>query len=154
MKTKITKILVASSLLIGLMGCEIATPVVPGGSYEGLTSTDPNKARIFIYRDKAFAGSANQYDVMLNGTLVGSLPNGSFFSIDTDPGEKKIEPRTLTSFGFGKGSTINVEQSQSYCLKLTLNFCVQCKSADINPVDNKQCADEMKSLKKVRLKKR
>ena len=152
MKINVIKMVVISLFVVGLMGCTIASPVIISGSYEGLANTDPNKGTIFVYRDKAFGGSANQYDVMLNGVLVGSLPNGSFFTVDADPGENKIEPRTLTSFGFGKGSTITVEPGESYCLKLTLNFCIQCKSADINLVNNKQCESEIKSLKKVRLK--
>ena len=134
------------------MGCTIATPVITSGSYGGLTNTPPDKGTIFVYRDSSFVGGANQYDVMVNGVLAGSLPNGSFFSVDVDPGEYKVEPRTLTAFGFGKGSVITVEQGKSYCLKLTLNFCVNCKSADINIVDAEQCDKEIKSLEKVQLK--
>lgn len=152
MKISLIKMLVTSLFITGLIGCTIATPVVTSGSYEGLTNTDPNKGTIFVYREKAFAGGANQYDVMLNGELVGSLPNGSFFSVEADPGENNIEPRTLTSFDFGKGGSVVVEQGGSYCLKLTLNFCMQCKSADINVVDDAQCDSEIQSLKKVRLK--
>lgn len=152
MEISVIKMIVISLLVAGLIGCTISSPVIKSGSYDGLTNSDPKKGTIFVYRDKAFGGSANQYDVMLNGVLVGSLPNGSFFTVDTEPGENKIEPRTLTSFGFGKGSSITVEQGEVYCLKLTLNFCVQCKSADINIVDAKQCESEIKSLKKVQLK--
>jgi len=151
MKISVIKMLVLSLLVAGLMGCTIATPVITSGNYEGLTNTDPGKGTIFVYRDSSFAGMANQYDVMVNGVLAGSLPNGSFFSVDADPGENKVEPRTLTAFGFGKGSVITVEQGRSYCLKLTLNFCLQCKSADINIVDAKQCDSEIKSLEKVQL---
>jgi len=135
-----------------LVSCTISSPVVTGGTYDGLTNSDPNMGRIFVYRQKAFAGSVNQYDVMVDGVLAGSLPNGSFFSLDIEPGEHKIQPRTLTSFRFGKGSTITVEQGKSYCLELTLNFCVQCKSADINLVDNKKCESEINSLTRVHLK--
>ncbi len=152
MKINIIKMLLVSLGITGLVGCEIASPIVSGGHYAGLTNSDPSKGSIYVYRDSSFAGAANQYDVMVNGVLVGSLPNGSFFSLDTAPGETKVEPRTLTSFGFGKGSNITVEPGKSYCLKLTLNFCVQCKSADINVVDNKQCESEIKSLTKVQLK--
>ena len=149
MKANAIKLAAVVLLTLGLAGCEIAAQVKTNGGYEGLTNKDPNKGQIFVYRSKAFAGAANQYDVMLNGTLVGSLPNGSFISVDANPGENKIEPRTLTSFGFGKGSVLNVEADKSYCLKLTLNFCVQCKSADINPVSTEQCESDIKSLKKV-----
>ncbi len=86
--------MVLSLFVAGLTGCTIASPVINSGTYEGLTNPDPNKGAIFVYRDKAFAGSANQYDVMLNGALVGSLPNGSFFTVDADPGENTVEPRT------------------------------------------------------------
>ena len=152
MKISVIRILAMFLLVSGLIGCTISTPVVTSGSYEGLTITDPNKGNIFIYRESSFTGAANQYDVMVNGVLAGSLPNGSFFSIDADLGENKVEPRTLTSFGFGKGSAITVEKGRSSCLKLTLNFCMQCKSADINVIDNEQCESEIKSLKKVQLK--
>ena len=151
MKISVIKMLVISLLVVALMGCTISTPIITSGNYEGLTNTDPDKGTIFVYRDSSFVGAANQYDVMVNGVLVGSLPNGSFFSIDADPGENKVEPRTLTEFGLGKGSVLTVEQGRSYCLKLTLNFCFSCKSADINIVDAKQCDSEIKSLEKVQL---
>ena len=152
MKISVIKMIVISLLVAELMGCTMATPVVKSGSYEGLTNTDPNKGTIFVYRDSSLGGITNQYDVMVNGVLAGSLPNGSFFSVDVTPGDTIVEPRTLTAFGFGKGSVITVEPGRSYCLKLTLNFCLQCKSADINIVDAKQCESEIKSLKKVQLK--
>ena len=149
MKANAIKICAAFLVTLGLAGCEIAAPIKTSGRYEGLTNKDPNKGTIFVYRDKAFAGSANQYDVMLNGVLVGSLPNGSFISVNASPGDNKVEPRTLTSFGFGKGSVVTVDKGKSYCLKLTLNFCLQCKSADINPVSTAQCESDIKSLEKV-----
>lgn len=152
MKVSIIKMFAMPLLVSGLIGCTISTPVVTSGSYEGLVSTDPNMGEIFVYRESAFAGAANQYDVMVNGIIAGSLPSGSFFSVAADIGENKIEPRTLTDFDFGKGSVISVEKGDTYCLKLTLNFCMQCKSADINVVDSKQCESEIKSLKKVKLK--
>jgi len=152
MKISLIKMLVISLVMAGLVGCTISTPVITSGSYEGFTNTDPDKGTIYIYRDSSFVGAANQYDVMVNGVLAGSLPNGSFFSVDVEQGENKVEPRTLTSFGFGKGSVITVEKGRSYCSKLTLNFCVQCKSADINIVDANQCDSEIKPLKKVQLK--
>jgi hypothetical protein len=152
MKISVSKMLAISLLVAGLMACTIASPVITSGSYEGLTNTTPDKGTIFVYRESSFGGITNQYDVMVNGALAGSLPNGSFFNVNVDPGEYKVEPRTLSSFGFGKGSVVTVEQGKSYCLKLTLNFCLQCKSADINIVDTKQCESEIKSLKKVQLK--
>ena len=152
MKTNLIKILVVSLMMAKLTGCTIATPVINTGSYEDLTNTNPEKGTLIVYRDKKFAGSANQYDVMVNGVLVGSLPNGSFFSVDADPGENRVEPRTLTAFGFGKGSVITVEKGKSYCFKMKLNFCVNCKSADIDTVDAGQCDSEIRSLNRVQLK--
>lgn len=152
MKIRVIEVLAISLFVAAQMGCTIATPIMSSGSYEGLTNTDADKGAIFVYRDSSLAGAANQYDVMVNGVLVGSLPNGSFFSVDVDPGENKVEPRTLTEFGRGKGSVLTVEQGGAYCLKLTLNFCFSCKSADIDIVDAKQCDSEIKSLKKVQLK--
>ena len=151
METNLIKMLIISLFSIVVMGCTISTPILNSGSYEGLKNTDPNKGTIFVYRESAFVGGANQFDVMVNGVLVGSLPSGSFFSLDAAPGENKIEPRTLTSFSLGKGSSITVEKGKSYCLKLTTNFCFGCKSADINLLDKQQCENEIKSLKKVRL---
>ncbi len=152
MKAGSTITLMICMPVAGLVGCTIATPVVTSGSYENLANADPSKSHIYIYREKAFAGSANQYDVMVNGVLAGSLPNGSFFDVEIEPGENKVEPRTLTAFGFGKGVSITAEQGNSYCFKLTSNYCVQCKSADINPVSKDQCENDIKDLKKVKLK--
>ena len=146
------KIIATAILGLILSGCSMYTPVSTVGSYEGIANTDKDKGTVFIYRDSSFAGMANQYDVMVDGVLKGSVPNGSFFSVNLTPGKHTIEPKTFTSFGLGKGIDITVEQGQSYCLKLNLNFCVQCKSADLNIVDNKQCEKEMKSLDKVQLK--
>ncbi|GEM_PF-848210 len=151
MKSNRIKMLCASIFIAGSMGCAMSSPVKNIGSFDGLANSNPNKGSIFVYRDKAFAGVLNQYDVMINGKLAGSLPDGSFFAVETDPGEIKIEPDTFTKFGLGKGTSITVEKGKSYCLKLTLNFCVQCKSADINLVDNEQCENEIRSLAKVRL---
>jgi hypothetical protein len=152
MKISMIKMLGMSISLTVLMGCTISTPVITSGSYEGLTSTVADKGTIYVYRESSFVGGANQYDVMVNGVLAGSLPNGSFFSLDADSGENKVEPKTFTSFGLGKGTVLKVEEGKSYCLKTTLNFCYNCKSADIDIVDAKQCDSEIKSLKKVQLK--
>ena len=152
MQLRIFRITTASIFLAGLMGCTISSPVIDAGSYEGLTAGGPSNATLFVYRASALKGSTNQYDVMVNGELAGSLPNGSFFTVDVPPGETKIEPRTLTAFGFGSGSTTSVEEGNSYCFKLTLNFCLQCKSADIVSVGTEQCENEISSLRKVRLR--
>ena len=130
-----------------LVGC--ATPIVKIGGYEGLSSSDATKATVFVYRDKEFAGSANRYDVLIGKDLVGSLPNGSFFSVTTPPGETQIKADTAP---FGKGSSLTVEADKVYCFKLKLNWCLSCESADIIPVDNAQCEIEMKPLTRVRLK--
>lgn len=135
-----------------LSACTIATPVVTSGSYEDLTNQDPSKSTLYVYREQAFTGSTNQYDVMVNGVIAGSLPNGSFFDVEVEPGANKVEPRTLTAFGFGKGAFFTAEPGEVYCLKLTLNFCIQCKSADINLVSTEQCSSEIESLKKVELR--
>jgi len=148
----LTKMVVSSVLVTALAGCTIATPVNRSGGFESLANKNPDKGTIFVYRENSLGGITNQYDVMINGDLAGSLPNGSFFSVNVNPGENKVEPRTFTDFGFGKGSIVTVEKGQSYCLKLTLNFCVQCKSADIDVVDLQQCNREILSLDRVNLK--
>ncbi|MDO6762119.1 DUF2846 domain-containing protein [Agarivorans sp. 1_MG-2023] len=139
-------------LAFTLTACTSSTSVVSSGNFEGLSNAEAEKGTIFVYRDSSFAGAANQYDVMLNGELVGSLPNGSFFSLELAPSENKIEPKTLTSTGFGKGTELSIEKGTVQCLKLTLNFCLSCKSADIDLVEQPQCEAEIKSLSKVSLR--
>jgi hypothetical protein len=146
MKFKIIKMLVVSLFAAELMGC--ASSVIESGNFEDISNSDPNKGTIFVYRDKALTGFANQYDVLIDGVLVGSLPNGSFFTVNTEPGKKNIKADT----GMGKGSSILVEKNKTYCMKMLLNFNIIMKSADIVPVDNEQCNSEIKSLTKVRLK--
>ena len=147
MKFHFVKVLVVVLFATELMGC--ASAVVDRGSYEGLTNSDPSKGTIFVYRERAFAGSVNQYDVLIDGVIGGSLPNGSFFAVNTEPGKKDIKADTGP---FGKGSGILVEKNKVYCLKLTLNFCVSCKSADVTLIDIEKCENEIKSLTKVGLK--
>lgn len=147
----LVKIIFISTILGLLAGCSSSTPVKTVGSYEGIEPTVSDKATVYIYRESSFVGGANQYDVMIDGDLVGSLPNGSFFSVLTNEGEKKIEPKTLTESGFGKGVTIKAERNQVSCLKLTLNFCYACKSADLEEVDINSCKQGMRSLDRVSL---
>ncbi|MBQ25271.1 DUF2846 domain-containing protein [Alcanivorax sp.] len=151
MKLVIKTVITALSMSF-FLGCTIATPVVSSGKYEGMANDDPAMSKIYVYRDQAFAGGTNQYDVMVNGVLSGSLPNGSFFETEVEPGDTKVEPRTLTSFGFGKGVSSMTDPGGIYCFKLTLNFCLQCKSADIDKIDTEQCESEIQNLKKVELK--
>ena len=142
---KTLKVVAVFLLTILTIGC--AASVATVGVYEGLTSSDKNKATIYVYREELFIGSMNQYDVLINGYLAGSLPNGSFFMMNADAGNISIEDA-----GMGKGSKITVENGNIYCMKMTLNFNVLGKSADINPVNQKQCRAEMKGLEQVRLK--
>lgn len=146
------KRLIIICFAIFLAGCTTASRVTTTGSFKSLSNSDPEKGTIYVYRESSFAGIANQYDVMINGNLAGSLPNGSFFSIDAAVGENKVEPKTLTANNFGKGANITIKKGQVQCLKLTLNFCVSCKSADIDIVETKQCMSEIKSLLEVQLR--
>lgn len=139
---------VVSLLSVFLSGC--STAVVKGGNYDGIRNLDQGKGTVFIYRESAFAGGANQYDVLVDGVLAGSLPNGSFFTVGVEPGERTVKADTGS---FGKSAKVLVESGKAQCLKMTLNFCVGCKSADIEPVGSEQCDNEIKSLTKVRLNK-
>ncbi len=129
-----------------LGGC--ATSVTTTGSYDGLAVAETGKATIYVYRESSLGGMANQYDVLVDDKLVGSLPNGSFFVVTTSAGEKLVKADT----GMGDGSTITVEGGKVYCMRLTLNFNLIMKSANINPVSKAQCDKEMKSLDEVKLK--
>jgi len=153
MDIKKIKILVVSLFSVVLFGCSISTPVMVSGKYEGLANLNPKKGTVYIYRDDSYFGATNQYDVMVDGVLMGSLPRASFFTVDLDPGEHRIEPRTLPDFKLGKGSSITTEKGKTYCMKLKVNFCFGCKSADIDQVDKALCEREMKSSEKVRLEK-
>jgi hypothetical protein len=132
---------------LALTGC--ATSVIKVGRYEGLSNSNAKEAKIFVYRESSFVGAANQYDVLMDSVLVGSVPNGSFFTVDAKSGNRSLNADTHP---FGKGTNIDVEAGKSYCVKLTLNFCFSCKSADITPVNLDQCETEIKSLTKVSLK--
>jgi len=153
MEIKKIKLLAVSLLSVVLIGCSISTPVMVSGKYEGLVNLNKDKGTVYIYRDDSYFGAVNQYDVMVDGVLTGSLPRASFFTVDLEPGDHRIEPRTLLDFNLGKGASITTEKGKTYCMKLTLNFCFGCKSADINPVDRELCEREMKSSEKVRLEK-
>ena len=117
------------------------------GSYGGLGLPDTDQATVFVYRDSSFAGAANNYDIVIDDQLVGSLPNGSFFSVPAKPGVREISADT----GMGEGSRVTLAAGEIYCMKLGLNFNVLMKSADIDPVPLEQCDREMKTLDRVEL---
>lgn len=145
MKTRVLTMIAVSLLVAISAGC--ATSVKTTGNYKGLINTDKSRAAIYVYRESAIAGMINQYDVLIDEKLVGSLPNGSFFVVNTDAGNKMIRADT----GMGEGSKITVKSGDIYCMKLDLNFNVLMKSANISPVSKEQCEKEIRSLREVQL---
>ncbi len=63
------------------------------------------KALIYVYRVKKFAGSAGSPCVCLDRQVVGEIPNGGYFSLEASPGQHELRLRsglgdTLASFPF------------------------------------------------------
>ena len=123
-----------------LEGCTV--PMVKVGGYEGLTRVDAEKATVYVYRDQSFVGSANTYDVLIDEENVGALQDGSYIQVGVDEGAKVVR----TDTGMGSGSEVMFEKGHIYCMKLTLNFNILMKSADINPASLDTCKNEMAAL--------
>ncbi len=143
---KNTKYVLIAVTLFVTAGC--ASTVETVGKYKGLNNLDENKGTVYVYRESSFVGGANQYDILKDNKLVGSVPNGSFFTVIAEPGEYFLKADTGS---FGEGAAIVVHKGEVQCLKMTLNFCMSCKSADLTPVDTTQCENEIVDLEEVKL---
>ncbi|OUS06993.1 hypothetical protein A9Q81_01370 [Gammaproteobacteria bacterium 42_54_T18] len=134
-------IVIASATILG--GCTV--PMVKVGGYEGLTRVGEGKATVYVYREQSFVGAANTYDVLIDEINVGALEDGSFIQTDVEAGAKVVR----TDTGMGSGSEVTFEKGHIYCMKLTLNFNILMKSADINPASLDTCKAEIAPLNYV-----
>lgn len=54
----------------------------------------PGKALIVFYRESRFVGSAGSFSVFEDSVKLGALKNGSFFTVDAEPGEHVYTAKT------------------------------------------------------------
>ena len=140
------KLVAVFIVALNLFGCS-SVSVKEVGSFKALKNIEPNKGTIYVYREERWKGAINQYDVLANGAVAGSLPNGSFFTVSAKPGQTQINATS------GAVAKFSVKKNKVYCAKLTVNFCFSCLSADITPVDIAQCKKEIAPLVEVRMDK-
>ncbi|MBL4703806.1 MAG: hypothetical protein JKY54_04755 [Flavobacteriales bacterium] len=131
---------------IALSGCAVSMSKV--GKYDGLSQINADEATVYVYRERAITSSANDYDVLIDNNLVGALPNGSYLKVSSASGSKMVKAGT----GMGRGSEVDFENGKLYCMKLSYNFNILMKSADIDPVSLATCNIEMTDLDYVMLK--
>lgn len=97
-------------------GC--ATPMAIGlnrSEQRYIPSGDPNKALIYVYREREFMGCARGIFVTANGKRVGGLNNGTYFVYETDPGEVVMSVENW--LGDDPSRKINAKAGERYYLK-------------------------------------
>ena len=73
-------------LLAFLAGCATMGPV----GYQTF-GNKPGQALVHIYRESKFAASGVSADVLVDGKVIGTIPNGSFLAAYVKPGAHTIE---------------------------------------------------------------
>jgi len=110
--------------LVGL--ASLVAGCASGPKYSELHSTFPalssEQGRIFVYRARAFGGSAVQPEVKLDGARVGSSKPGGFFYIDRPPGQYELS--TTTEVKRSLSLTLDKGQTRFVRLKIAMGFWV------------------------------
>jgi len=114
----IKAVAIAAIVLLGA-GCAATGP-----KYSEVASTIPTlssgKGRIYFYRPDTMLGAAITSDIRLNGSVVGKSERGSFFFVDSAPGNMTV----LTSTEVEKQLTFTLAQGETKFVKTTVSFGV------------------------------
>jgi hypothetical protein len=125
---KLRRLLVATIVLAGssLAGCATTTPTiaqsksVPSDRVLAFNSPDSGNVRLTIVRDKAFAGSAVAYQILIDGTVSAKLRAGEMATFYVGTGDRILEVRHPSSIvgAIGDSETIHAEAGNSYYFRI------------------------------------
>lgn len=77
------------------------------------SSENPDKATLYLYRQKEFLGTA--YEIKVNGKFVASLASKSYLEIKISPGNTNIEASTYR--GSKRNVSIALQANQIYHIR-------------------------------------
>lgn len=109
--------------LRGNIGAVFLSLLLPGCTATGarfeelrakLESPPSDKVRLIVFREASFMGAARSPTIRVNGYPVCDLPNGSFFSVDVDPGEVLVSSETWDLPGVSSTSIVTKPRSLAY----------------------------------------
>ena len=96
--------LAALALVIGtaLTGCASA----PGAKFSGLQNVPSGTAELIVYRQSAFFAKGTVMPVLVDGTKIGALYDGSYLQQQLTPGNHTIK---VTPSALGQSAEANVQ---------------------------------------------
>lgn len=132
-----TRTLMSAALILALAAC---AETVPTSGTEPIVANavampgvvvPRNKAQIFLFRETAFAGSANAYRISINGQPVGDMAVGTKLTTLVNPGAVTVSAQTvpnILNFGFGlammetPSMTLTTRGGATYAIKVSPGF--------------------------------
>lgn len=107
--------------LFMLTGCSAT-----GQKFNGLEAVSSQNADIYLYRLGKFVGSANPYEILVDGEKKALLQNSGFLKLELTPGQHKLIAQPSIVSGLtptsSTASTILIfESGKRYFLKLEIN---------------------------------
>jgi len=121
MRTRLFAAVVVVAAL-SLAGCATTTPTIsesksaPSDRILAFASADAGDVRLIVVRDKAFAGSAVAYQVLIDGTVSAKLRAGEMATFHVHAGDRILEVRhpSATFGAIGDSDAIRTEAGSSY----------------------------------------
>lgn len=105
-------------------------------------ATKTDKARIYFYRIKQFAGSALEPSVYCDDKELARMDNGRYFAVDLDPGE-----HTCRMGDNQTGFTVETKSGESYYAKVTIDTGFWKGRGRLTLLQKEQGAFELKKVK-------
>lgn len=93
-----------------------AAPPVETAASTAAAKPAAQTVRINFFRESGFVGSLLNYRIEHNGTAIGNLGNGAYFSYDSPPGQQSF----AAVGNFGRGGTFTFEPGQTYYIELNV----------------------------------
>lgn len=146
---KLLTILGIATLLF-TTGC---TPRVPMESEKTMIQTkkfqtpSEGKAGLYVYREKAFVGSALRKAIRIDGKEIGSLTSGTFLHKELPLGKYKIS--TYSEFGLNH-LDISMTEAKNYFVKQELKPGVFFGGAKLIGVSEEQGKKDIPSLRMIK----
>lgn len=144
-------ILFLSSLFIGLNSSLIAQEGAASTPAVSATTADENnsgKARLVIYRDKQFAGSALNYAIYINDVKLCKLSNNRFIEWEIDPGEVVVNAKRGGMEAFKKKTEIKLdaEPGEIYYIRCDIQSSLMRTRLEMSEVTKNTATRDMAEM--------
>jgi len=127
-------------VFILMTGCAASGP-----AFQMIPDLQADKAVVYVYRPKAFAGSAIKPSVTIGDTKMCSLAKGGYVVKIVDPGETEVSAKTEVT----KRVSLQLEPGQSGYVHMAIGMGVMVGRAKLTVVDSDRGETEIVECKKV-----